>query len=303
MRRPVLCLALAALTAGSGPAAARKPGQPVWVTKETPHFRIHTHEHQRGVRPASVALAVERIHRRAKLDLGELAKAEAVKKVDLWIYPDKRSYVESSFRPPAWSVGLAVYAEYSIAVFDTGSEREMLGTIAHEHVHLLFDGYFGEKDRVAPLWLNEGLAVLAEDDFAADPANSPWGQALGELQERYFPLATYMGSNPGNDSKENRVSLWYTQAYAMSRFLLREHSRLQFANFCRQLRDGADVQTALSEAYRYRTLKDFHLAWREWLTGSQTKRQDLTRGSTWRMQEVSTKSFSTFGSFGSDFVK
>ena len=72
------------------------------------------------------------------------------------------------------------------------------------------------------------------------------------------------------------VTLWYVQAYSMVNFLYREHSRMKFKNFCRELRNGLPVNKAVWKVYRFRTLEDLQTAWLKWLSSPAVREKFLT---------------------------
>ena len=85
----------------------------------------------------------------------------------------------------------------------------------------------------------------------------------------------FLQINPTKDLHDNKnmVAEWYVQAYSVTHFLVRKHSRLQFKNFCSLLRDGKTSEEALISAYHYRGIHDFERQWRKWLSDPAHKRK------------------------------
>jgi hypothetical protein len=67
---------------------------------------------------------------------------------------------------------------------------------------------------------------------------------------------------------DDRVRLWYAQAYSVVRFMIRTQYRSSFYKFAANLRDGQRGDEALYRAYGapYNRLKALEYAWRYELT-------------------------------------
>lgn len=245
-----------------------------WRKTTTPHFLIR---HQETWLPPGFTINVERIHSRLRMDLGMFSPWMGRERVNLYLYKDQDSYVRGQFSPPAWSNGLAIFQLKAVALPGMKDRSRLLRVMAHETTHLLFEGYFREQNRQAPVWINEGLAMLEEADSPDKPETSEWYQGMVNLESAdMLPLEEFFATAPASDMKEegkNKVSNWYVQAYSITHYLLRKHSRLQFKSFCSELRDGKSPAEALWKVYRYRTLADFDKRWKTWLADPSHKRR------------------------------
>jgi hypothetical protein len=64
------------------------------------------------------------------------------------------------------------------------------------------------------------------------------------------PLDTFFRFDYRHEQRaDDAIALWYHQSYSVVRFLIRQFSQVQFYLFCKALRDGADLDKALSLAY------------------------------------------------------
>jgi hypothetical protein len=200
----------------------------------------------------------------------------AKEKINLFVYADNESYLNGEFTPPKWSNGLAIYERKAVAIPTMKDPRKMLQVMAHETTHLLFDSYWKESRREPPSWLNEGLAMLQEAQSPDKPETSSWYQQMTYVEVARFPaLEIFFETTPTKDLHDNQTAVaeWYVQAYSVTHFLLRKHSRLQFKSLCAQLRDGKPVAEALWLTYRYRKVSDLDKTWRQWLTDPSHKRR------------------------------
>lgn len=255
--------------------ASAAPSEQGWEWRETatPHFLVR---HQDTWLPPGLTTGIERIHFRLGMDLGTFSPWMAKEKINLYIYRDLQSYVAGEFSPPPWSNGVAIYDKKAVAIPSMATTPQMLRVLAHETTHLLFVSYFQEKHRQPPSWVNEGLAMLEEADSPERPQTSQWYQSMVAMDpDKWFPIDDFLEINPTKDLHDNKsqVAEWYVQAYSMTHFLVRRHSRLQFKNFCSLLRDGKTSAEALVLAYHFRSTADFNHQWRLWLNDPTHKRR------------------------------
>jgi hypothetical protein len=236
-----------------------------WRETSTPHFYI---KHQAAWLPPGFSMGAEKVHGRLRMDLGMFSPWMAKEKINLYIYADQASFLSGEFRPPKWSNGLAVYERKAVAMPSMKDPRKMIEVMAHETTHLLFDSYWREARKEPPSWINEGLAMLQEAESPDRPETSHWYQQMAYAEPKSFPdLETFFAVSPTKDLHDNEkaVATWYVQAYSITHFLLRKHSRLSFKSLCAQLRDGKPVAEALWLTYRYRHVADLDKKWRGWL--------------------------------------
>lgn len=243
MRGLGLVLSAAAAWAGDGDPAR-------WHQTLAPHFDI---QHEAAFAPQGVTLELEKLHNRLRLDLSMFAPWMAKERVTLYVYAGQPSYLRGRFKPPSWSNGVA-YSQLRTVVTFWGQGPKVYQVLGHETTHLLFEGWWAESGKAPPVWLNEGLAML-EETGEAGAAASDWQAALENMDPAEFmPFERFMKVVPTKDLKDDkaRVTVWYTQAYGTVRLLYKSRQRMQFFNFCNQLRDGNSVEAALWKVYRLR---------------------------------------------------
>lgn len=236
-----------------------------WHQTLSPHFIV---EHESTWMPPGFITNIEKMHGRLRMDLAIFSPGMADERLQLYLYEKRQSYISGEFKPPNWSNGIAMYQMKTIALFDQPNRRKLLEILAHETTHLLFEGYWGESHKSPPSWLNEGLAMMEESQSLAAPEASGWYRSMAYLpRASLLPLGDFFKIKPSEDlqnDKNGQVGVWYVQAYSIVSFLYRQHSRIQFKDFCSRLRDGKDLQDTLWIVYRYRRFSDFEKAWLNW---------------------------------------
>lgn len=231
-----------------------------WHTTKTPHFEVM---HEAAFMPPGFMVSLEKIHSRLRMDLSMFSPWMAKEKIKLYLYKDRASYLAGEFRPPQWSDGLALFELKAVALPDRPDRKQLAGTAAHEITHLLFESYWKETKKEAPVWLDEGLAMLEEDD-----PRQPSGRFLALVynDQEIIDMERFFEITPTKDLQSDKsADRWYSQAYGITRFLYRGHSKLQFKSLCAHIRDGKTPQQALWLTYRYPTLPKFQLAYQKWL--------------------------------------
>jgi hypothetical protein len=206
---------------------------------------------------------MEKMYASMRLSMAMFAPWMVKEKAKIYIYPSQETYLNGEFAPPRWSKGLAYFSKKTIVVYDTGDIGKLKAVIAHELTHLYFEGYFGEKLKYPPQWLNEGLAVDMEESVF--PEGGPWSQALPYFQgSRRIPFDKFFGMKVDDIKSDTQISDWYLQAFGTVQYLYRPNTRLQFKGLCEALRAGEQLDSALWKIYRVRSEADFGRKWAAW---------------------------------------
>jgi hypothetical protein len=226
-----------------------------WNSDETRHFTIH---HESLASSLGDDNLVERIYEALHPTLWPLVPWMTQNKINIYLYNSRESFLKGRFAPPPWSGGLMSESEgvKVLAIY----EPIDTATTAHELTHLYFHIFFDEKPARPPTWLDEGLAMMLQDDALtmADPREK------GPILRETLPMKTFVKSRPAQDAPNARVAVWYQQADSVVRFIKRGHIEGLFTDFCGKLRDGADLETSLRDVYGYSNLDAFEQAWLKW---------------------------------------
>jgi hypothetical protein len=175
----------------------------------------------------------------------------------MFLYPDRRSYLAAT-GSISWSRAHVYAAEKHIITY-ANQEGFFETILPHEMAHIIFREFIG-FDKQLPIWLDEGVAILAEADssqrlsFAKDMIADGQHIPLSELSD----IRNYKSIEP---------YAFYSQAASIVDFLLNRYGRNNFVVFCRELRDRDNWQEALRRAYRFNSLSELEQQWLEYEGG------------------------------------
>jgi len=147
----------------------------------------------------------------------------------------------------------AYYHKGACVAYDIGPSRT-LSVLGHEGWHQFSDRHFRFR---LPSWLDEGVAMLFETNgsepgtFQLEPASNAYRLSkLGETlaEDRMIPLRDLIAANPGDVLATDRteaVMAFYSQSYALVRFLQESDSGRRLAAYHRLIADGLKGRWAL----------------------------------------------------------
>lgn len=206
------------------------------------------------------------------------------RRVKIYIHPDHASYIKATGQPQ-WSKGMADYTNKQIVSF-VWSQGFLDSLLPHEVAHLIFRDFVGFKGET-PLWLDEGIAqweeaakrdalkFLARQFYEKDSLLSLQDMMTWDIKALTDPKRVYIRPTITKDgekgilflSSKSFVDTYYLQAASIVGFLMEKQGSSNFAEFCRQLRDGKSMDEALSFAYptSTRSVSELEDQWRRYL--------------------------------------
>jgi Flp pilus assembly protein TadD len=184
----------------------------------------------------------------ARLILSQLEDAYLVVGHKLGQYPGHRTpvvlYPAQEFQRVTHSPGWAgALYDGRIKVPVGGLRRddpELARTIRHEYAHSLIIALSGGK---CPVWLNEGVAMWAEDD--RDGERESW--ALGILQMQPAPTLARLETSFMRMRPEQAAAA-YAQSYLAARHLVARYGDRSLQNLLAAFATSADTAAAFREA-------------------------------------------------------
>jgi hypothetical protein len=242
------------------------PVPPGFQKSVTRHFNVYSEQ-----TPASGALLelIENIHGNLMLDLAPFSPWANDQRVSVFLFKNQETYRRMTGRP-AWSGGASSVAKRKVYLFESD---ELPGIMAHELTHIYFDGFFldGTTD---PLWLSEGMATLVQVERGLAAPN--WlRENLAILQSGGgIPIDEFSAATTTAGWPDEKVRLWYAQAYSLVRYLIRTQYRSSFYKFAEYLREGRPTPEALYRAYGapYTRMRALEIAWRHEISRAGTNR-------------------------------
>jgi len=232
----------------------------------TRHFNVYSEQYA-----ASDALLelIENIHGNLMLDLAPFSPWANDQRVSVFLFKNQETYRRMTGRPP-WSGGASSVAKRKVYLFES---EELPGILAHELTHIYFDGFFLDGT-IDPLWLSEGMATLVQVERGLAAPN--WlKENLAILSSGGgIPIDEFAAAKTTAGWPDEKVRLWYAQAYSMVRYLIRTQYRSSFYKFAEYLREGRPAPEALYRAYGapYTRMRALEIAWRHEISRAGTNR-------------------------------
>lgn len=159
---------------------------------------------------------------------------------------------------PAYADGVA-YSDLSLvlltlAPLGASETHDVSKVFRHELAHIALKDALG--GRPVARWFNEGFAVLASGETSVERLSTLW---TATVADQLLPLAEVERTFP-NDAATASVA--YAQAVDVVRFLIRGEERHRFRTLIQELKDGATLDLAVTDAYGV-DLRTLEQEWRE----------------------------------------
>jgi hypothetical protein len=232
------------------------------VTETSEHFAVHA-------RNAALAKLVAQ---EAEADLKRicgliLGGQEYPHRVEIYAWADQKDYLAHASGAASWSGGAFTFLRGDgkvlrrIDLAQLDEKRAFSGSMLdrampHELCHLVTAELFGEAP--CPLYLNEGLAMLAEGEPDNDRLELAGTALAGKDKIALADLLVAAGPL-------ERPELFYAEAYSLLLYLRQRLSDRQFAAMIENLKGGSPLSEALQRALHAPEdadfLKNLEAAW------------------------------------------
>jgi hypothetical protein len=148
----------------------------------------------------------------------------------------------------------AYYLNGACVAYNIGRERTF-STLGHEGWHQFNSRYF--KFRL-PSWIDEGIAMLFETNRyegglfyfkSVQNMNRLGGLKITLMKNKMIPLKELIAMNPGEAlvTGDDTVMAFYSQSYALVRFLREDDYGKRLGNYHKMLEDGIEGKWPLEE--------------------------------------------------------
>jgi hypothetical protein len=216
------------------------------VTESTSHFVVRARNAKLAKLVAAEAEAsLEHICRVI------LAGQEYPHGVDIYVWTDRRDYLAHASDAPEWSGG-----SFSMTARDGAvtrridlTQRDERGRFAiimfdrvlpHELCHLVIKEYFG--DAACPLFLSEGLAMLAEAEADNERVILAGTALAGKGKVPLDDLVVRQRNDAGDPA------VFYAESFSFAEFLRHRMTERQFREFLEHVKSGCPVSDSLQRA-------------------------------------------------------
>ncbi len=150
-------------------------------------------------------------------------------------------------RVPSWAVGVAYPSQNLISLLSPKAHQrghiDLLKTFQHELIHIALGQAFKGKENV-PRWLDEGLAMIAADEWSLSRLSTITFAVLGRS---LIPMDEIITSFPWDP---RQAELAYCQSFYFISFLKGKFGNAAFKNFLQEYIRNKDFHQALRNAYQ-----------------------------------------------------
>ncbi len=169
-----------------------------WIASKSTHFDIYTQKPNGSIGSANMAMAFETAYDTLRRFIPWMMSG----RVRVFVYQDHNSYLRYEPNAKAWTRAVAYPTRGEIVVYDEpGKTQELKETFAHELTHIFTQQFFDKHKTgriMTPTWLDEGLAVLVEDQMFTGKQGGPWDNDYRTLRFERDPRT--MPANFGSKS-------------------------------------------------------------------------------------------------------
>ena len=170
-------------------------------------------------------------------------------RVQIFYFSDQASYSAATGQP-SWSKGFSgshmASVNMRMIVSFRGQENFLTTVLPHEIGHLIMHDFMG-AERKLPVWFDEGVAQLEEDNHDDEEHKRILARLMVDQKTIPLSLLEEYGLSPHNDATE--AGIFYAESLYIVDFLIKTYGKDAFRQMCRHLRDGGSFNEALRSAY------------------------------------------------------
>lgn len=185
-------------------------------------------------------------------------------RVRIYIYRTAADFKKAAGIDKEWVGGMAHYGKKEIISYQW-SEGFLESLLPHELTHLIFRDFVGVKEGI-PLWLDEGVAMREEETRRKEAELF----VRGLIRERAtIPVAELTRLDIRIEEDAKIAWKFYAQAVTLVGYLIERYGGSKLSFFYRELRDGKNMDEALSFVYtgQIQDMNDLEGQWKEYYGG------------------------------------
>ena len=145
-----------------------------WSYSKSTHFDIYTQKTAGNIGSANLAMTFESSYQTLRRFIPWMMSD----RVRVFVYENVEEFLENEKEAKSWTRALAYPLRGEIVVYDVpGRTQELKEVFSHELTHIFTQKFFDGSEMPTvqpPLWLDEGLAVLVEDQAYTGSNGGPW---------------------------------------------------------------------------------------------------------------------------------
>ena len=185
-------------------------------------------------------------------------------RVKIYVYPTHDEFIKATGIKRLWAQGMANYEKKEIISY-RWSKGFLDSLLPHELTHLIFRDFVGFTGKI-PLWMDEGVAKW-EEAYTGDKAVRIVKMLIKE--GKYISIRQLINMDVRQEDDHELARNFYAQATTLVGYLIEKYGGIRFTQFCRQLRDGKDISSALSFVYAnsIRSVDELEKKWIEYYGG------------------------------------
>lgn len=227
---------------------------PSWIEKKDKHFLIlYTRQSDEDWARETLQRA-EEYYRKIADQIGYARYQDFwtwEDRVKIYIYPNEEIF-HAITGQPTWSKGSAGRrhegTQLSRFILTYKQEDGFLdGLLPHEISHLILRDYLAKELSHIPIWFDEAVAQLQEQDKAAMVERIMQGIVRKKLQ---YPLSFLITRDIRQETDPRKVAIFYAQSVSVIDFLIKKYGASGFADMCQFMREGKSLEQSMIMAYR-----------------------------------------------------
>lgn len=213
--------------------------------RETFHFVIYCNDETLS---NEIATKVEQYYEiPTDLGLGEGGKFWMKDKVYIYIYDTPQQFSQFTGRECLSSSGYSDFKRRSIYTYKDVNHL-IEAVIPHELTHLIFADFM-EFSPNYPAWVSEGLAMYEESKYCKAYIDN-YQKILDQMKRgAYFSVDVLTKIDISKETKLELIQFWYVESMSLVIYLIDAYGRGKFYLFCKNLKEGMELNKALENAY------------------------------------------------------
>jgi Peptidase MA superfamily len=176
----------------------------------------------------------------------------------IYLFDSQDEYMQST-QSSSWAGGQVDIGSKLIQTY-VDAPGFLQDVLPHELAHIVFVEMVGYNNPAVPLWLQEGVATYQQKDIRLIK-----GDLAEMIRSGQYLNFEVLNSFQTQGAGEDKVRLFYAEAYSLVNYLITAFGKEEFVEFCRSLRDSRSLAGALNKIYAFKDFNDFEESWKNYI--------------------------------------